>query len=199
MTSTMNKLVIFAAGATIGSLITWALTKAKIAECRRAADEEIEAMHEYYVHQAEAKEETEEVNKSDPRQMTWEKPNLKEYASLLHDHGYSEEIEEENKMDSVERPYVIKPEDFGEFYDYGTVSLTYYADGILADENDEKIEEDDVDAIIGRDSLSHFGEYEDDSVFVRNDSLMSDYEILLDLRNYKDVIGNEDPPHAEDE
>ena len=71
------------------------------------------------------------------------------------------------------------------------ISLTYYADGVLADENDEVIE--DVEDAVGIDSLNHFGEYEDDSVFVRNDARKCDYEILLDQRTYSEVV--EDMPH----
>ena len=85
----------------------------------------------------------------------------------------------------MEKPYVISPEEFGEFEEYEKISLTYYADKVLADENDEEV--DDVDEIVGEESLNHFGEYEDDSVFVRNDRLKCDYEILLDQRNYSDV------------
>ena len=84
------------------------------------------------------------------------------------------------------KPYVISPEEFGEFEDYERISLSYYADQILADEDDEKVE--DVDNVVGLESLAHFGEYEDDSVFVRNDRLKCDYEILLDQRTYSDVI-----------
>ena len=47
-----------------------------------------------------------------------------------------------------------------------------------------------VDNVIGEDSLNHFGEYEEDSVFVRNDSMATDYEILRDLRAYSDVVGS---------
>jgi len=81
---------------------------------------------------------------------------------------------------------VISPDSFGEMDDYNRISLTYYADGVLADEDDEVV--DDVDATVGSDALNHFGEYEDDSVFVRNDSRKCDYEILLDTRNYADVV-----------
>ena len=85
----------------------------------------------------------------------------------------------------MDEPYVISPEEFDENEDYNTVSLTYYADGVLTDERDNVIV--DVDSIVGEDSLNHFGEYEDDSVFVRNDELQTDYEILLDTRNYGDI------------
>ena len=45
-----------------------------------------------------------------------------------------------------------------------------------------------MDNVVGLESLTHFGEFEDDSVFVRNDRLKCDYEILLDQRTYSDVM-----------
>ena len=86
----------------------------------------------------------------------------------------------------MDNPYIISPEEFGAFDDYETISLTYYEDQILADDDDELV--DDIEDIVGFDSLTHFGEYEDDSVFVRNDRLKCDYEILMDHRKYSDVI-----------
>ena len=85
----------------------------------------------------------------------------------------------------TDRPYIIPPEDFGDYPDYETISLTYYNDKVLTDEYNEIV--DDIDDLIGEDSLNHFGEYEDDSVFVRNDALKVDYEILLDPANYRDI------------
>ena len=85
-------------------------------------------------------------------------------------------------------PYVISPDEFGGVEEYEKISLSYYADGILADDDDEVME--NADEIVGLDSLTHFGEYEDDSVFVRNDVMKCDYEILLDHRNYKDVASH---------
>jgi hypothetical protein len=95
-----------------------------------------------------------------------------------------EEVKEEPII--VDKPYVITPEEFGDLDDYETISLTYYADLILADDNDVIV--DDIEDVVGFDSLNSFGEYEDDSVFVRNDRLKCDYEILLDQRKYSDVI-----------
>ena len=83
----------------------------------------------------------------------------------------------------MEKPYVISPEEYGERDGYDLYSYTYYADKVLADEYNEPIE--DVDSIIGLESLKHFGEYGDDSVYVRNDELKADYEILLDDEKYE--------------
>ena len=81
---------------------------------------------------------------------------------------------------------VIPPEDFGEF-GYKCESLTYYSDKVLTFDNDEIIT--DIDKYVGSDSLNTFGEYEDDSVFVRNHGMKTDFEILLDSRRYSDVVG----------
>ena len=120
-----------------------------------------------------------------------EKGDISEYADLRSKYQrYSEQVAaprpepEEPKADSIEAPYVIEPDEFGELEGYEQVSLTYYADGILADEHGVII--DDVEGIVG-DALDHFGEYEDDSVFCRSDPKRCDYEILKDLRRFADV------------
>ena len=118
-----------------------------------------------------------------------------EYTAKLREHGYTNyaDIEPETKKEEEDEefmdigtPYVIPPEEFGEFDDYEEIGLTYYADQVLTDDDDELVE--DIEDTVGFDSLNHFGEYEDDSVFVRNDRLKCDYEILLDHRKYSDVV-----------
>ncbi len=85
----------------------------------------------------------------------------------------------------IEKPYVISPDVFGDADGYDVVSLNYYADGVLTDDWGDII--GNVDDIVGEESLTHFGEYENDSVFVRNDRLKTDYEILKDERNFSDI------------
>ena len=63
---------------------------------------------------------------------------------------------------------------------------SYFDDQIIADENLDIV--DDIEETVGIDSLTHFGECEDDSVFVRNDERKCDYEILLDHRDYEDCV-----------
>ncbi len=129
------------------------------------------------------------------------KPELQEYAAKLKENGYTNYSSigdskpvvkpEEDDEYIVDKPYVISPEDFGEFDYYNQISLTYYSDGVLT-EGDDVIE--DVDDIVGEESLSHFGEYEEDSVHVRNDRLKCDYEILWDNRNHSDVVKSKPRP-----
>lgn len=94
--------------------------------------------------------------------------------------------DEKGDESEVVKPYIISPEEFGENDDYELICMTYYNDKVLADDDDNVV--NDIEDTVGIEALSHFGEYEDDSVFVRNDILRCDYEILLDPREYSDVL-----------
>ena len=185
----LRDVIMFTAGGAIGYFVTKRLLDARY---EQRFQEEIKSTKEAYSRRGAADiSEEEPIDNIVPVD---ELPDIKEYAALLKDEeyvDYSGTGESKEKEEPVDRPYVISPDEFGEFEDYERVSLTYYADLKLADENDELV--DDVDEIVGEESLTQFGVYEDDSVFVRNDAKRCDYEILLDQRNYFDVIKNK--PH----
>ena len=200
---TLSNVVMFAAGAAIGSAVTWKLLKTKYEQLVEA---EIEDMKEYYSRKEPKepkKDEDIEIwtdidDEEDDIKPTPKTPSVREYAEKLQEQGYTNysDMEKQREADDVAKPYVIPPDEFGEKDDYETYSLTLYADEILTDEQDMPIE--DVDNVVGCESLTHFGEYEDDSVFVRNDKYKTDYEILLDPRKYSEVIKS-NPHLAEDE
>jgi len=197
----MNKTInfmMFVLGVAVGSVVTWRYVEKKY---EKIAQDEIDSVKEVFSRrETEFTENTEAQIKADNAK---EKPSVIEYAARLREQGYinysdmadekPEEVKEESM--SIDKPYVIAPEEFGDLDDYETISLTYYADQILADDNDEIV--DDVEDVVGFDSLNSFGEYEDDSVFVRNDRLKCDYEILLDQRKYSSVIRRK--PHEVDD
>lgn len=142
------------------------------------------------------KDESEEpVAEKTADSRTVDKPSIAEYAARLQKEGYVNYSDMQDKKQKqeigVDKPYVIQPSDFGEFDDYEKISLTYTADGVLLDDMNEIV--DDIEETVGEDSLEHFGEYEDDSVYVRNDAKKCDYEILLDKRNYQEIF--ETQPH----
>lgn len=170
----LSKVVAFVVGAAIGSAITWKLMKTKYEE--GYWEEEIESDDEEET-ELEEDPETPEVNHKQELEHLVDTLGYKEYSS----HSKKEEKEEED----MDKPFIISPEEFGELDDYEAESLTYYADGVLTDDWNEVIE--DADEIVGEDFAEHFGEYEDDSVFVRNPELKTDYEILLDVRKFSDV------------
>ena len=204
MSRTSTKMFIFAAGAAIGSAVAWMYAK-KYYE--RIANDEIESMKEWVARRVEEQnEKTSDTNvtKRDAN-LIIEKPDLMEYAAKVKDLGYydyskknepANEEKEEVELDLDDRIYVIKPEAFGEEDGYEEVSLTYYSDGVLTDEQDNPIE--DVESMVRADFADYFGVYEDDSVFVRNELLRTDFEILADQRKYSDLAKN-DPYPMEDE
>ena len=197
MNRKLSSILLFAAGAAVGSLVTWRYFKSKYEIVEDKIEEETEEA------EGEYKEENLESLES---KLNYKKPPLKEYVKMVEDNGYApkthmEEVEEEIANGELEdkdvyEPYIIRPEEYGELHAYETLSLNYYADGVLTDELDNPIE--DVESLVPADFADHFGEYEDDVVHVRNDNLECDYEILRDLRKFTDVVG-EYPYPAEDE
>ena len=179
MNKNLSNLLIFVVGAAIGSAATYFYVNEYH---KKRADKEIEEMREYYVVRYEHGEEenSEEPTEEDVRNYSnalegWEYVN---YAHKITDD------EEKEETDRVDKPYVIPPKEFGEL-GYREMSLNYYADGVLTDEDDDPIE--DVVDTVGSEFYKHFGEYEEDSVYVRNDSVKVDFEILYDTRNYYDI------------
>ena len=189
--SKIKTLFIFASGAAVGSAVTWKLVKTKY---EQIAQEEIDSVKEAFFGSLDSCNEDEE-SEEDIDDVEEDPSTTMKYAAILNREGYRDYSDISKEVDELEdKPYVISPDEFGE-NDYTQISLTYYSDGVLADENDDVVE--DVDKYVGIESLSHFGEYEDDSVFVRNDRLGVDYEILLDVRNYSDILKMRPRPKEE--
>ena len=199
MNRKLSNVLLFTAGVAVGSLVTWRYFKSKY----EVVEDEIEEKTEETEGETETEDEDPEVSES---KMSYKKPPLKEYVKMVEDNGYvpkthMEEVKEEivnGEWDNkdVYEPFIIRPDEYGEIHAYETLSLNYYADGVLTDELDNPIE--DVESLVPADFADHFGEYEDDVVHVRNDNLECDYEILRDLRKFTDVVG-EYPYPTEDE
>lgn len=216
MNYTLSKLAIFVGGAAIGSVVTWRILNKRY---EQQIQQELAEAKEYYARRAaegffdsEAKRYEKDVAEPfmeglmegikalDKDPVMPSVSSIQEYAEMLQNHGYVDYSSGNKPMPKevtdVVRPYVISPDEFDERRDegYETESLTFYADGVLADDTNEPI--DDIDKVVGKDSLTHFGEYEDDSVFVRNEAVKIDFEILLDPRNFEDVVKK--GPHLAD-
>lgn len=213
MNDTLSKFIIFAAGAGIGSVVTWQLVKGHY---NKIANEEIADVKAWYARKYGEKSESKKAKTAgeafyeglkDGMKKPVSESDIRNLTAQLQGMGYvnysntgdepvkkTEKIEEEKKVDDVERPYVIDPKYFDEYDDYNAINLTLYADGVLVDDStNEPVE--DVDETVGLDNLNHIGEYEEDAVHVRNDKLRCDYEILCDAKRYSEVV----PHPAEDE
>lgn len=177
-----KNLLMLATGVIIGSCATWKYAENKF---RQIADEEIADVKRIYSSKKNQDEKTEEDTSEEETYEPTEEDitKNKEIVQKMNYSTFSKKEKKETK--EVEKPYVITPDEFGDC-GYSTVSLTYYADDVLTYEDDDELI-DNRDEIVGNDATNHFGEYEDDSVFVRNDAKKCDYEILYDQRNYHDI------------
>lgn len=202
MKSKFINVFMFAAGAAIGSVVTWKVLKTKY---DKLVQEEIDSVKEVFAENFadrnaqddETSEDEEQQGKDDYHQVNWseledldEEDDDDEYAPTLADIKEYNDIvtnytNEKGGVDTMKAPYVISPYDYGELDGYHTIELTYYMDEIL--EDDEYHIVTDADELIGPKALTTFGEYEDDSVFVRNDYLKTDFQILRDPRTYDEA------------
>lgn len=213
----MNKSIFgvigFVLGAAAGSLVTWKLVEKKYMDM---ADEEVRSVKEMYRskinHVADdevrdiSKQFVEEersqihyepddtgkqlINKLNNLTATYasddEKPDYTAYSQAKEKHNVFDDAmptEPEVKHDD---PYVIDPTEYGEFSEYEQRELTYYKDGIICENDTDMIDQYGIfgDLDVG----DHFGEYENDRVFVRDDRRQVDYEILRDERTFMEVL-----------
>lgn len=198
----LSKIVIFTAGAAIGSAVTWKIVKTKY---EKLAREEVEAVREYYSTRPEEKQEEDACSDEEDEHLECddEAPHKKKTTSINHkarlqeleqmrdvvaNMGYASQSDINNCRgeDDMLQPYIITPEEYEES-EYKQVSLTYYeGNQVLEEDFGGIISEEDIDRLVGADFASHFGEnkYDKDTVFVRNDALKTDYEICRDYGSY---------------
>jgi hypothetical protein len=172
----LNKghVIAFLAGAAVGVALSWRTLKKKY---ERIAQKEINSVKEKFAKRY-SKETSEKMTDEEACELYCQyQEEIASYATS------ATETEEEGGVEYMPKPRVIAPEECGDIEEYDVVSLSLYSDGVLADSiTGEPIE--DVANTVGCESLHHFGEYEDDSVYVQNDRLKTYYEILMDGREF---------------
>lgn len=197
MSKSIFGIVGFVLGAAAGSLVTWKLIEKKYADI---ADEEVASVKEMYARKndtekmvectkpvsvtIEDKEESEKLNALTSVYVSSnDKPDYTAYSQVKSVETDTKPSEPEEKHDA---PYVIEPGEFGEFTEYEQIELTYYKDDVICENSTDMIDPEDILGDI--DVADHFGEYENDRVFVRDDRRMVDYEILRDERTFMEAI-----------
>ncbi len=167
--SNLKIIFAFSIGAALGSVVTWKLVETKY---KQIAQEEIDSVKEVYSKRSKPVEEEKDTYAPSDE-------DLDKYAKILNKDYKKGGLE---TMEYSDKPYIIPPEEFGNDDDYEIISLVYYADEVLTDDINDVIY--DWESTVGEDFPEHFGEYEEDSVFVKNDRLKCYYEILRDESDY---------------
>jgi len=110
-----------------------------------------------------------------------------EFARDLVEAGPDEEGTELLKYDP-EPPYMIDETDFfdNQFENFEKIQFTYFSDGVTVDETDDIIAA--PEDLVGADNIIELGPH-NPTIFVRNEALSTDYEIVYKEMTYKEFMG----------
>ena len=198
----MERVIIFAAGLAMGGIGGYFYAKSKF---QAEKEEEIESMRIFYLGEVAKKKEREKVEEP--------KNNIPEekrgYREITKEYMESPDPEEQAVREWLENPYpglgmdapkegvadapyVITDQQFvNEKRNYDKITLYYYdGNGVLVDQT-ESIQQD-IDELIGRESLNHFDETEKGALFVRNENFGTDFEVLMVHESYRPPYPTED-------
>lgn len=218
MNKTLFGVIAFAAGAAIGSVVTWKVVKTKY---EQIADEEIASVKEEYAdlmgkmkkrlnetatyvgpqdsdEAADEENEDEYYPDDDERDFTENEKQQIEYYKLTSkyratdgDNEDGENSEEGDEGEDDEVPYINGPYVITP-EDFSCSPPGYNAQ-TLDYFSDGVLADDwgvklDVDETIGEENLDRFGEYTDDILYIRNERTEIDYEVTRDPRTYDEVV-----------
>lgn len=206
----MNKSVIFflgvGAGGIIGGVVGFFLAKKKY---EHLADEEVESVKDSFSKYFEHDKVKEDKLSHMPAPETSSVVQEEDKATPIVDYSaryqsatnrYSSSVpNERDKLPETSvvsgdpaNIFIITPKEFNES-EYDAVTLFYYKDGVLTNDNYETLNAVEITSMIGDQALDSFGTYGTDAVYVQNDNNKTVYEIILEDDNYTDVVPGDAP------
>ena len=179
--------ITFIAGAAISGTLTWLLTKNHY---RRVHQEEMDAVWNDIRTNGAVRtinDKSESVKSSDDKKTIDEtavpnfedKPDIMAYSNIVRDNGYVANY----AGDPNDNIYEIEENELDE-EEYKRIDLTYYADGVLADDMDCRI--NDIYPVVGNDFESIIRDK--DEVFIRNENKKIDYDICKSMLDYGEML-----------
>jgi len=191
-------ILVFAAGAGLGSLITRYVMKKKYEDSYVDPGKEWDEWNDdiNLVKRARAKycpgsePDHHDTMITDDPYIEWEEGLTPEILEKqIREGGFMAEVNEGIIADAVaecDEPYEITEDESQEDVGYQAISLMLWSDGYLT-EDFELFEEPDY--YVGDHNLIPFIQNEDiDMLFVRNPRLGIEYEVIKDARNYRDLL-----------
>lgn len=199
----MNKVVVvgalsFLIGGSAGACIGFLIGKHKY---EAKADNEIAKIRNLYLDHF-----TQKNNENDPEKeisssnetpeaeavIKTEKDAIEYSKKYRSDNFEAENVKDVSTLeinnDKYKHIIIISPDEF-HTSEYECKTLWYYADKVLADEDNNVIHV--PEEVIGDEALSSFGRYEDDCVYVRDDRLKVDYEIIYSQLTFEEHMERE--------
>lgn len=189
----LSHVIAFVAGAAVGYFAANYLLKNKYE--KRFQQEVSSTIEAFKSNKNEEYKKDDEVTHKDEKLKTVSDEvvvdDIKEYAKNIGKHDYSEVKDEkpsEESEDNIDhtKPYVITEEEVDAYMNYSITQWNYYADGVLTDENNEVVE--DVSTTIGKEAFEYLKNTSESAIYVRNDLLELDYEILKNEMTYAELL-----------
>lgn len=197
-----KNIIFLVIGLGIGGAIGWVGCKKRYEE---VVNEEIDSMKEHFEKKYiqfvnEIEEETKKEKEQE--QVKEEKPEEPDYQGIIKKLNYNQfstkstkpvvEDKEPEMTLETSKPRLITQDEFIDNNGYEKVVLSYFEDDeILMDATDNVLENGIM--IIGEENLQEFGiiEEEEDTIYVRNDLMGCDYEVVMENGSYADYIASE--------
>lgn len=171
----------FSIGAAVSAVVTWKILKTKYEQIMQ---QEIEEVREIYNKKMKELASENEVADSDEVEIQ----GVVDLGISDKEVEQYETIADTYKKGGIENmsnePYLITSEEFDEL-GYDTYTMTYYADGVLTDEYDNQIS--NPKKLVGADFAKYFTDHDYDVIYIRNDVIQRDYEILTDPQKFSDL------------
>lgn len=181
--SKLGNIVTFTLGAVVGAAASWYVLNKKYTQQMQYEIDSVKRVYKKkFGEPVEKHDEIEDETNDSTADENYTNDIIDNYKQTAAPY-----INEDKPKPICHTPYVISPDEFGDIDEYETLTFSYYKDGTVTDDNDDPVL--NIDEVIGDESLAHFGEYDDNSVCVRNERLKCDIEILQVLTDYKEKPG----------
>ena len=197
--------IIFVAGTAIGAVSAWFFTKRYY---QKKADAEIESVKQSFKKLQEDAQKRANAAKNKPDLSVYmealnksEENHESEAPKVINYSGFTEtpESEDDEVIDRKEllpkpiepnvdrtKPYLINRLPYAdEDPDYTQITVVYYADGTYADPHGKEMEIEDY---IGVNMMGYVEETDKEEVFIRNEELGVDIDIVKDARTYDEIM-----------
>ena len=194
MNAKIASIISFVVGALSGTIGTYIFIRKKYDdEFQKKRDE----MIAYYQNKVGKQETTEP-----PAVLEEDKETdmMEEARRLSEENGYKRPYHEIDRVVTMEEtppydpsndterdlPYIVDGVEFGSQEGYEMCVLNCYEDGVVTDEKNEVLTEDDIEECVGSKNIDQLYRVEGDSIYVRNDRLKRDYDIIERIGRYAD-------------
>ena len=181
----MKNIIFFLGGVVLGSVTTYLIVKDKYEEQMNSETEQIKT---YYENKYKVEEEPEEEKKEEiVEERIVEEKDEPDYQGIIQGLNYNQFSTKVGDK-PAKRPYLISMDDYNTDTKYIKKIVSLFEDDEVCMDNDTKEVMDNVAKDIGIDNLEYIAQNGDSEIYVRNDQLGIDYNIVSEPGSYEDFI-----------